>query len=106
MEMFKLLKKSLRVIGLLVFDHPKGALFAILIRIVIIIATFYTTMTALWFVMFDGKTFGEIAKSSASFFIYFYCLIAYIIFLLNRAPFFEMLERLECSIANRKDYQI
>lgn len=106
MEMFKLLKKSLRVIGLLVLDHPNGALLAIIIRITIITATFYTTMTALWFVMFDGKTFGEMAKASASFFIYLYCLIAYIIFLSNRGPFFEMLERLECAIENRKDFQI
>lgn len=103
MEMFKILKKSLRVIGLLELDHPNGALLAIVIRVIIIIATFYTTMTALWFVMFDGEAFGEIAKASASFFIYLYCLVTYTTFVSNRRPFFEMLERLECAIGNRKD---
>lgn len=106
MDMLKLLAKSLRVIGLLELDHPNGALFAIAIRIIIIITTIYSTMTALWFVMFDGNTFGEIAKASASFLIYVYCLVAYIIFVSNRGPFFEMLKRLESAIENRKGCRI
>lgn len=102
MQIFVLLKKSLRFIGFTEFNHPNGAQIASVLRIVVGISTCYLALTSVWFVMFDSPSFVEQARASASVFVHVYCLIQFIVFACRRRTLFQMFDSIEAAVNIRK----
>lgn len=102
MRIFVVLKRSLQFTGLLEFNHPNGALIGNILRIALVASTFYLTITAAWFIMFESPTYAELARGSASLFVYVYCIVQYTLLVARRRSFSRMLDALEAEISARK----
>lgn len=102
MLIFAELRKSLSVIGLQSFDHPKGSTIAFVSQLTIFILGLYGLATVLLFIVFKALTFAELAQAVASFDIDLYCLMAYTILLLHRIEILQLLNDLDTKFKQRK----
>lgn len=82
---------------------PHDSLFLKFHRVCLTISLLYIiSCGAAWFTFIEGEIFGERAKALLSFLIYLYILLVYIIYLVIRPEFFDMLMALENQIDDRK----
>lgn len=96
------LKETMRYVGLTPYDsYP-----ILLLRVLLTLSLVYINTTALWFILFDGKTFGDIARALSSLFIFADVLTVYGIFLWKRHSVFEMIQMIENQVDRRKSFEI
>lgn len=95
------LKDTMRYTGLTPYDTWP----IVLLRVALTLSFVYINATALWFILFEGKTISDIALAVSSLFMFIDVLTVYSIFLWIRHSIFEMIQMIEDQVDRRKSIE-
>lgn len=98
MEIFIKLKRSFRIVGYMLFNHPQAKLINI---IQIVFCTSFQIMvllTHIWFFLFEAKTFSDFADSFLFCSISILTLLTYSVFLWERRRVLSVITEIESLI--------
>lgn len=98
MQIIVVLRTTMQYIGL----TPHDSTYLTFFRIVLIVALVYDNLTEMWYIFFEGQTFGDIAKVVSSLDMYLDVLMVYVLYLIVRHTFFRIIDEMGDVMDARK----
>lgn len=98
MQIIVVLRSTMQYIGL----TPRDSTFLTLFRIALIVSLMYANATDMWYILFEGQTFGDIAKVASSLDMYLDVLMVYVLYLWVRHAFFRIVDEMGDVMDHRK----
>lgn len=102
MEIFVGVKKPLKILGFIHFDHSHKRMIAIILNIFSISVMMLAFLSFVWFFCFETDNIFEKTESVSLFSACFLILTSYCIFLWQRQRILELITEFELNIQDRK----
>lgn len=98
MQIIVILRSTMRFIGL----TPQNSLVLTIYRWILIISLIYLNATEIWYILYEGTNFGDIAVVVSSVDMYLDVLLVYVLYLIIRKAFFNLIEEMGNIMDERK----